>query len=78
MNRIISLFIFLVLIPSLLLGEDSLNSGTQKKITISGHVRDQANGEVLSGVTIIENNLKQGTSTNAYRILLADHHLREL
>lgn len=66
MNRKISLFIFLVLIPSALLGEDSLNSGTQKKITISGHVRDQENGEVLSGVTIFENNLKQGTSTNSY------------
>ena len=66
MNRIISSFIFLVFISPLLLGENSLNSGTQKKITISGHVRDQANGEVLSGVTIFENNLKQGTSTNSY------------
>ncbi|MCX6334542.1 MAG: TonB-dependent receptor [Bacteroidia bacterium] len=66
MNRILCLFIFLVFIPSLLSGENSFNSGTQKKITISGHVRDQANGEVLSGVTIFENNLKQGTSTNSY------------
>jgi len=66
MNRIISFFIFLVFIPSALLGENSLNSGTQKKITISGHVRDLENGEVLSGVTIFENNLKQGTATNSY------------
>ncbi len=38
----------------------------QKKITISGHVHDLANGEVLAGVTIFDINLKQGTSTNAY------------
>jgi hypothetical protein len=38
----------------------------RKKITISGYVSDAGNGEMLAGVTIIENNLKSGTSTNAY------------
>ena len=38
----------------------------QKKVTISGYVSDKDNGEMLAGVTIFENNLKTGTSTNAY------------
>ncbi len=38
----------------------------QKKVTISGYVSDSDNGEMLAGVTIYENRLKTGTSTNAY------------
>ncbi len=38
----------------------------QKKVIISGYVRDADNGEMLAGVTIYESTLKTGTSTNAY------------
>ena len=44
----------------------SCHIGVQKKVTISGYIRDKDNGEMLAGVTIYENNLKTGTSTNAY------------
>ena len=50
----------------LLLTANGNNREPQEKIVISGYVRDNANGEVLAGVTVSENILKRGTATNAY------------
>ena len=38
----------------------------QRNITLSGYVTDAENGERLAGVSVIETNLKTGTSTNEY------------
>ena len=38
----------------------------QKKITISGYVRDMASKEVLIGASVINANTKSGTTTNQY------------
>lgn len=54
-----------ILILIFLLSGPFVLSG-QKKITVSGHIRDAENGEMLVGVTISDNILKQGTSTNSY------------
>lgn len=66
MNKTIYVLVFLVLLPFLLSWSNIRSPDMQKKITISGHVRDKENGEMLAGVTIFDNYLKQGTSTNAY------------
>lgn len=54
------------MLPGLQLKGVDLNTVFQKKITISGYVYDVAGSEVLAGVFVYENNLKQGTTTNAY------------
>lgn len=66
MNKLLSALIFLLVLPFLLSGRNDNNPGKQKKITISGHVRDNENGEMLVGATIFDYYLKQGTFTNAY------------
>ena len=65
MQRLISTLAFFILLPLILSG-NSNNQGSQEKFIISGYVRDQANGEVLAGVTVSDNILKRGTATNAY------------
>ncbi len=61
-----------ILIISLTLNHLFLNGSVadtisqQKNITLSGYVRDAESGETLAGVTVIETNLKTGTSTNEY------------
>lgn len=47
-------------------GQINEPSSQQKKYIVSGYVSDQENGEILAGVSIIDVNLKIGTSTNAY------------
>jgi hypothetical protein len=65
-KKIYLLLIFLVFCPFLIPGNGNQSSSQQKKFTISGYVSDQTNGEMLAGVTVYENNLKTGASTNAY------------
>ena len=38
----------------------------QGKVTLSGYVRDQSNGEVLTGVTVYCTDTKTGAVTNLY------------
>lgn len=38
----------------------------QQKYTVSGYVKDAANGEVMIGATVAVSSLSQGTSTNVY------------
>ena len=65
MQRLISTLTFFIFLPLILTGNGN-NQGLQEKLIISGYVRDQANGEVLAGVTVSDNILKRGTATNAY------------
>lgn len=44
----------------------SLLAYGQTKHTISGHIKDGANGEELIGATIFVDELKTGTATNVY------------
>jgi hypothetical protein len=66
MMRIFISFILLIFLPLFLTGNSKHTPEMQAKVTISGYVSDIDNGEMLAGVTIFENNLKAGTSTNAY------------
>ena len=66
MGKIIVSLILLLCLPLISEGAGSHSPDLQKKVTISGYVSDKDNGEMLAGVTIFENNLKTGTSTNAY------------
>jgi hypothetical protein len=66
MEKIFNSLIFLICLPLLLSGNSSHYPLMQKKVTISGYVSNKNNGDVLAGVTIIDNNLKTGTSTNTY------------
>ena len=62
-KKIFTSLIFLFCLSLLPEGSCSPFIIQQTKITISGHVTDSDNGEVLAGVTIFENTLKTGTST---------------
>lgn len=64
MNKAKHVLIFLVFLPFLLSGRNSSITDTDRKVTINGYVRDTKSGEMLAGVTVINNILKQGTSTN--------------
>jgi hypothetical protein len=64
-RKLIGLLI-LNLFITLICAQESPVPDQQKKLTISGYVTDSKNGEVLAGVTVIENNNKTGTSTNSY------------
>ncbi len=66
MKKGTAVLILLLFGTFLLSGQNKTNPETVKRITISGHVRDMANGEDLTGVTVYDQNLKLGTSTNAY------------
>ncbi len=52
-----------LLIPFLFIG---ITLSAQDKFTVSGYVKDADNGETLIGVSIYENELQDGTTTNAY------------
>lgn len=54
-----SLLLFVLTLSSLL-------ASAQTKHTISGHIKDAANGEELIGATIYVEELKSGTTTNVY------------
>lgn len=41
-------------------------SYAQSKVTLSGYIKDKANGEALIGATVYINELKTGSSTNVY------------
>jgi hypothetical protein len=66
MIKISYTLVFFILFPSILSGINIGDTDIQKTITISGYVSDAETGERLAGVTIIETNLKTGTSTNEY------------
>jgi len=66
MLRLISVFFLIFIIQMQRSGNGSDDVNFQKLITISGYISDAESGERLVGVTIIETNLKKGTSTNAY------------
>lgn len=60
------LLILIILIPGLMITGTATNPVLQKKITVSGHVYDQANGEFIAAATVFDRNLKKGTITNSY------------
>jgi len=66
MLRIFCAFIFIVMSSYLAKGGVADTAYQQKSITLSGYVRDGESGETLAGVTVIDTNLKTGTSTNEY------------
>jgi hypothetical protein len=66
MNRIIQSLIFPLLLLFCISGRADNNPEIEKSYSVSGHVYDKENGEMLVGVTIFDNNLKQGTTTNSY------------
>ena len=43
-----------------------LSGDAQEKYTLSGYVRDNSNGEELLGVTVYNDSLRVGTTTNLY------------
>jgi hypothetical protein len=63
--KILSFLIF-IYIPVSFFAHKAPDNLEQSKITISGFVSDTENGERLAGVTVYENRLKTGTTTNAY------------
>ena len=63
--RLLHLLLFsLIFYPFSLSGSEH-GGTTNSKVTISGYVKDKATGEILAGVTVIETNLRTGTSTNS-------------
>ncbi|MBK7713148.1 MAG: carboxypeptidase-like regulatory domain-containing protein [Bacteroidales bacterium] len=66
MKEIFAALIFLAGLNLVSVGNCCSAQVLPKKVTISGYVSDSDNGEMLAGVTIYENTLKTGTSTNAY------------
>jgi hypothetical protein len=64
--KLTSALFFLICSFISLSGQNENVANRQKKFTISGYVSDKENGEMLAGVTVIDNKLKSGTSTNAY------------
>jgi len=61
--RLISVFIILFFQPAFAATSGNSNQG---KCTLSGYVRDQSNGEVLTGVTVYCADAKSGAVTNLY------------
>lgn len=57
-------FILLLLHTAFSHAENIIETG--KRFTISGHIFDKSNGEMLTGVTIYDITTKQGAVTNAY------------
>ena len=53
-------------LPTVLFSFLTLTLLSQEKSTLSGYVKDNANGETLIGATIYIEELKSGTSSNAY------------
>ena len=66
MLRFIYIILSLIIFPFLMHGNVSDTVSVQLKITLSGYISDAVSGERLAGVTVIETNLKTGTSTNSY------------
>ena len=54
-------YFFTVLIPVLI-----CSCAIGQKVTISGHIKNKENGEVLIGANVYEKGTSSGTSTNAY------------
>ena len=61
MRKIIFLLFFMSFLWNTIYATES-----EKKLTISGYIRDLANGEELIGSTILIKELKTGTATNVY------------
>jgi len=55
---------FLLLLPSFSFADSDEND--EGKVTLSGYVRDHANGEMLVGVSVYNTELKTGALTNVY------------
>jgi hypothetical protein len=58
--------LFHFLLPSLLLAPGLARAQAPARVTISGYVRDQATGENLIGVAVVQPGTGQGTATNTY------------
>jgi len=65
MMRLLFIFLFSSLLCPLTLTGSVYGLATDSKVTISGYVKDNASGEMLSGVTVIEVNSRTGASTNS-------------
>jgi hypothetical protein len=63
--RLLHLFLLSFFFYPLTLKGSEHDSTLNSKVTISGYVKDNTSGEMLSGVTVIETNLRTGTSTNS-------------
>lgn len=61
-------FRFLLPLPGLLLGAGAAHAQppAPARVTVSGYVRDQATGENLIGVAVVQAGTGQGTATNTY------------
>lgn len=59
---------FRFLLPGLLLGAGAAHAQppAPARVTVSGYVRDQATGENLIGVAVVQAGTGQGTATNTY------------
>ena len=66
MFRFVYSIFTLIIFPLILPGKAVGLPDPQRKLTISGYITDSETGERLAGVTVIEINLKVGTSTNEY------------
>ncbi len=66
MMRLLYILLFSSFFCPLTLTASVLGIALNSKVTISGYVKDNATGEILAGVTVIETNLRIGASTNNY------------
>ena len=66
MMRLLYLFLFSSFLCPLTITGSVHGIALNSKVTISGYVKDNATGEILAGVTVIETNLRIGASTNNY------------
>ncbi len=62
---LISLFLLAILLTPFI-SRSSVTENDQGKVTLSGYVHDQANGELLTGVTVYCAETKTGAVTNLY------------
>lgn len=66
MQKIFALLILSIFLFRPLFSKADSNENDQGKVTLSGYVHDQSNGEMLIGVTVYCTELKTGAVTNVY------------
>lgn len=66
MRKFLTFLTFLFLLLNTCISRAGSNENDQAKVTLSGYVHDQSNGELLIGVTVYCVELKTGAVTNMY------------
>jgi len=66
MRKLISFFIIALFLFTSFAGKANSDENDKGKVTLSGYVHDQTNGELLIGVTVYCMELKTGAVTNMY------------